>query len=124
MRRARYLPATAPQYADATAGTALLLLENVCVGPEALLGPEGVGFRSIMANFNHERWSIAVQALRFSRCCIEESIRYGRRRKTFGAALTQHQVIRHKIAEMARQVIVNPATADSQSRPPVHRAPS
>ena len=52
-------------------------------------------------NFNHERWSIAVQALRSSRVCIEESVDYARRRKTFGVPLAEHQVIRESPAEPA-----------------------
>jgi alkylation response protein AidB-like acyl-CoA dehydrogenase len=93
-----------PLQGGRAAGTAMLTLDNVEAPAEALLGEEGAGFRSIMSNFNHERWSIAVQALRFSRVCIEESVRYGRKRKTFGQPLMQHQVIRHKIAEMAMRV--------------------
>ena len=105
------------------AGTAMLTLENVEAPAEALLGPENGGFRAIMHNFNHERWSIAIQALRFSRVCIEESVRYGRRRKTFGQPLTQHQVIRHKIAEMARQVEALHALAEQTTYQMLHQAP-
>jgi alkylation response protein AidB-like acyl-CoA dehydrogenase len=43
-------------------------------------------------------------ANRFARECLEESITYARTRKTFGKRLIDHQVIRHKIAEMASRV--------------------
>jgi alkylation response protein AidB-like acyl-CoA dehydrogenase len=43
-------------------------------------------------------------ANRFARECLEESITYARTRKTFGQRLIDHQVIRHKIAEMASRV--------------------
>jgi alkylation response protein AidB-like acyl-CoA dehydrogenase len=46
----------------------------------------------------------AGMANRFARVCLEEAIRYGRGRKTFGKRLMDHQVLRHKVAEMARQV--------------------
>lgn len=36
--------------------------------------------------------------------CIEESIKYARQRNTFGLRLMDHQVIRHKIADMAMRV--------------------
>merc|ERR1712000_162953 len=41
---------------------------------------------------------------RYARVCLEESIKYARVRKTFNKRLIDHQVIRHKIADMAREV--------------------
>jgi alkylation response protein AidB-like acyl-CoA dehydrogenase len=57
-----------------------------------------------MYNFNHERWAIIVQCLRFARVCLEEAIKYAHKRKTFGQRLIDHPVIRNKIAHMARNV--------------------
>merc|ERR1712187_1090773 len=51
---------------------------------------------------NNERFTMAVGACRMARVCLEDAIRYARQRKTFGQALIKHQVIRHKLAEMAR----------------------
>lgn len=58
----------------------------------------------IMSNFNHERLGIIFQAVRFARVCLEESFKYAMKRRTFGKRLVDHQVIRHKLAEMARQI--------------------
>lgn len=44
---------------------------------------------------------MALQANRFARVCLEESILYAIKRRTFGKPLIQHQVIRFKLAEMA-----------------------
>ena len=57
-----------------------------------------------MTNFNQERLGIAIQALRFSRVCYEEGIKYGHKRKTFGKRLVDHPVIRNKLAHMARKI--------------------
>ena len=57
-----------------------------------------------MINFNQERMGIAIQATRFARVCLEESISYGQKRETFGKKLIQHPVIRNKLAHMARKV--------------------
>lgn len=46
---------------------------------------------------------------RFARVCIEDAIKHGRQRKTFGKRLMDHQVLRHKIVEMSRQVEANHA---------------
>jgi len=85
-------------------GTALITFEDVKVPANRLIGKENEGFRYIMSNFNHERYGGCVMANRFARLCLEESIKFGRKRETFGKKLVGHQVIRHKIAEMARHV--------------------
>lgn len=84
--------------------TTFIEFDGVRVPPENLIGREGDGFKYTMINFNHERFLMTAQALRFSRICLEEAIKFGRRRKTFGQRLIDHQVIRHKIADMARRI--------------------
>merc|ERR1719355_431442 len=84
-------------------GTTYITFQNVKVPKENIIGKLGDGFLQIMYNFNHERWQLAAQAARMARTCVEESLRYARKRKTFGKHLIEHQVIQHKIAEMGRQ---------------------
>ena len=69
-----------------------------------LIGREGDGFKYIVTNFNHERFMFAAMANRFARVCLEEAIKYGRKRQTFGRRLLDHQVLRHKVSEMARSI--------------------
>jgi len=71
-------------------GTTYITFEDVKVPVENLIGKENEGFKYIMYNFNHERWGVCVQALRFARVCVEESMRYAFKRKTFGKALIEH----------------------------------
>jgi alkylation response protein AidB-like acyl-CoA dehydrogenase len=85
-------------------GTTYVSFEDVKVPVENLVGKEGEGFKYIMHNFNHERWGVVIQANRFARVCLEESMRYAFKRKTFGKLLIEHPVIRLKLAHMARQV--------------------
>jgi len=84
--------------------TTYIEFDNVRVPAANLVGQEGQGFKYTMVNFNHERFVLTVQAARFARICLEEAIAFARRRKTFGQRLVDHQVIRHKIAEMARRI--------------------
>ena len=84
--------------------TATLYFDDCRVPAEHLLGEENSGFQSIVSNFNHERLDLIVQSAAFSHLCLEAAIDYARQRQTFGKRLVDHQVIRHKIAEMARQV--------------------
>lgn len=87
-----------------SSGTTYITFEDVKVPVENLIGKENEGFKCIMYNFNSERWGMAVQANRFARVCIEEAILHAIKRKTFGKPLIQHQVIRHKLAEMVSRV--------------------
>ena len=94
-------------------GTTYITFDDVKVPAENLIGKEGHGFRYIMYNFNHERWMLIAQAVRFARVCLEESVKHAMRRKTFGKKLIEHPVIRFKIAEMARQVEATQANLES-----------
>jgi alkylation response protein AidB-like acyl-CoA dehydrogenase/predicted heme/steroid binding protein len=85
-------------------GTAYVTFEDVLVPVENIIGDENQGFMSIMYNFNHERSGFVAQATRFARVCYEDSFRYAMKRKTFGKRLVDHQAIRQKLANMARQI--------------------
>lgn len=85
-------------------GTTLVTFEDVLVPKKNIIGIEGQGFIQAMYNFNHERWALSIQIARMARCCLEESLRYARQRKTFGKYLVEHQVIQHKLGEMGRGV--------------------
>ncbi|CAK9008553.1 Acyl-CoA dehydrogenase AFT10-1 (AF-toxin biosynthesis protein 10-1) [Durusdinium trenchii] len=85
--------------------TTSVAFNDVRVPVENRLGVENQGFLPIMLNFNNERMSMAYAACRMSRCCLEDAIRFARVRKTFGKPLVQQQVIRHKMAEMARLIL-------------------
>lgn len=87
-----------------SSGTTFITFEDVKVPVGNLLGKENKGFKYIMDNFNHERFSICVMTNRFSRVCLEEAVKFASKRKTFGKTLVQHPVIRWKIGEMARLI--------------------
>eukprot|EP01127_Copromyxa_protea_P010106 TRINITY_DN2435_c0_g1_i1.p1 TRINITY_DN2435_c0_g1~~TRINITY_DN2435_c0_g1_i1.p1 ORF type:complete len:410 (-),score=99.70 TRINITY_DN2435_c0_g1_i1:29-1258(-) len=87
-----------------SSNTAHVLFDEVRVPAKNLIGQENMGFLAIMLNFNHERFTGIVMTNRGSRNCIEDAIAYARVRSTFGQRLIDHQVIRHKIAEMATRV--------------------
>ncbi|MDP3617608.1 MAG: acyl-CoA dehydrogenase family protein, partial [Rhodoferax sp.] len=84
--------------------TAQLRFDAVRVPARYLVGEEGAGFKMILTNFNGERLSMAAMALGFSECCYDEALAWARQRKTFGAALVDHQVIRHKLMDMKMRI--------------------
>ena len=96
--------------------TAQLHFDQVRVPIGNLLGDEGGGFKIIMTNFNGERLAMSVMALGFAQACYDEALEWSRQRKTFGSALIEKQVIRHKLVDMqmrigSTQAWVNAVTA-------------
>lgn len=83
---------------------ATLFFDNCKVPAENLMGDENLGFIAIMENFNFERLSLAAVALGMMKRCLDESIDWAQQRKTFGRHLIDHQVIRHKIADMSARI--------------------
>jgi len=88
-----------------TSHTAMIIFQNARVPVSYLVGTENKGFSLIMYNFNQERFGIACQAVQLARVALQESVKYAKKRKTFGKTLISHQVIRHKIAEMGRKIM-------------------
>ncbi|CAK9067872.1 unnamed protein product [Durusdinium trenchii] len=87
-----------------SSGTTYITFDDVKVPKGNLLGKEGKGFQYMMQNFNHERFAFCAMSTRFARVCLEDSLKFASKRKTFGKTLIQHPVIRWKVAEMARMV--------------------
>jgi acyl-CoA dehydrogenase len=86
--------------------TAELAFHDVEVPAENLVGPEGSGFRQLMVNFQTERLMLAVHAYATAQRCLDLTLPWVRERKTFGGPLVEKQVVRHRLAEMARRVDV------------------
>ena len=93
--------------------TAHLRFDNVRVPAANLLGDEGAGFRIIMTNFNGERLAMSAMALGFAQACYDEALDWARQRKTFGAALVERQVIRHKLVDMQMRIASTQAWLDA-----------
>jgi alkylation response protein AidB-like acyl-CoA dehydrogenase len=77
-----------------------VLLDEVALPAEAVLGAEGRGFRQIMEGFQLERISLAGMALGHATECLDLARTYVGQRQAFGAPLTQFQTIRHRLATM------------------------
>eukprot|EP00041_Stephanoeca_diplocostata_P018030 m.374094 g.374094 ORF g.374094 m.374094 type:complete len:419 (+) comp20897_c0_seq2:66-1322(+) len=81
-------------------GTAYVEFDDVRVPQDNLIGD----VTHLLKNFVTERLGLALQANRFARICLAESIEYARRRRAFGKLLVDQPVVRYKIANMAREV--------------------
>jgi acyl-CoA dehydrogenase len=81
--------------------TATIAFDGVFVPEENLLGPEHDGFKLIMANFQWERLLMALGAVGAMHAVLERTTDFTRQRQAFGRPLTGHQVVRHRLADLA-----------------------
>jgi acyl-CoA dehydrogenase len=84
--------------------TAHLRFEHCRVPVGNLIGVEHEGFKTLMTNFNSERLFMAAQAYSFAQVCFDEALDWARERRTFGQALVERQVIRHKLVDMQLRI--------------------
>jgi acyl-CoA dehydrogenase len=89
--------------------TATLHFDDCRVPAENLIGRENAGFMAVMLNFNDERLSMAASSNGFARVAYEEALAYAKQRETFGKPIVKHQVIRHKLVDMAQRIAATQA---------------
>jgi acyl-CoA dehydrogenase len=92
--------------------TAAIHFDDVEVPPENLIGPENGGFAGIVRNFNGERLGMAHGCCSMARVALAEAVEWATTRETFGKRLAQHQSIRIKLADCARQINATQAWVD------------
>ena len=81
--------------------TAQIFLDDVKVPKENLLAPAGAGFKLAMETFNQTRPDIGASSTGLMRRALDECVAYAKERKTFGQAISNHQLVQWMIAEMA-----------------------
>jgi glutaryl-CoA dehydrogenase len=79
--------------------TAELTLDNVHLGPEALL-PNAVGLKAPLSCLTQARTGILFGALGAARDCLEVALDYASTRTVFGAPLAGYQLTQAKFADM------------------------
>ncbi len=103
--------------------TSELIMEDVKVTDEHMLGGEGVGFKQAMTTLDGGRISIGALGLGMAQGAFEESVKYAKQRKTFGRPIAEHQAIAFKLADMqvqveaARLLIYKAANLKDQGKP-------
>jgi butyryl-CoA dehydrogenase len=86
------------------APSAQVFLADCAVDSDALLGPEGEGFKIAMRALDGGRIGVAAQALGIARAAFEDATRYAMERKTFGQPIAEHQAIQFKLADMRTEI--------------------
>ena len=81
--------------------TAEVILDEVKVPEENLLGSPGDGFDIAMADFNMSRPAVAGLSLGIAEGALEYAARYAKERKAFGKALVEHQAVLFMLSDSA-----------------------
>jgi acyl-CoA dehydrogenase len=84
--------------------TAELVFQDSPVPAENLLGREGRGFQQLAAGLQRERVMAGVLALSGATQALEDTVAHLRERTAFGEPLSQRQVLRHRLADLATEV--------------------
>lgn len=103
--------------------TCQIVLEDVRVPADALLGTEGEGYRIALANLESGRIGIAAQATGMARAAFDAARMYAGQREAFGTAIINHQAVAFRLADMAtrieaaHQLILNAARLKDAGQP-------
>lgn len=84
--------------------TCELILEDVHVAPQQVLGPVGKGYKIAIETLNEGRIGIAAQMLGLAEGALAHSLAYARERKQFGQRIGDFQGVQFDLAEMATEV--------------------
>lgn len=84
--------------------TCQLAFTDMRVPASLRLGEEGEGYRIALANLEGGRIGIAAQAVGMARAAFEAAKDYSSQRKAFGKAISEHQAVAFRLADMAVQI--------------------
>ncbi len=75
-----------------------LIIDNLEVPTENLVGEEGMGFRYILSSMNAERILVASESIGDGRYFVEKAVQYANERRVFGKPIGQNQGVQYPIA--------------------------
>jgi acyl-CoA dehydrogenase len=78
--------------------------EGCRVDSDALIGEAGAGMKVALGTLDVFRSTVGAAALGFARRALDEAVAWVKERHAFGSALSEHQLVRAALAEMALDV--------------------
>jgi cyclohexanecarboxyl-CoA dehydrogenase len=85
-------------------GRGSVSFSDVEVPDDALIGPEGSGFVTVMRNFDFTRPLLALTAIGAAQATLDETVEHVRQREAFGSTLSRFEGISFPLAEHATQL--------------------
>lgn len=87
-----------------SSNTTELIIEDVHVPTENLLGKRGEGFKQFLITLDGGRIGIGAMAVGIAQAAYEKALGYSKQRQQFGKALSEFQAIQFKLADMAMKI--------------------
>jgi len=84
--------------------TAAIALDDVRVGPDALLGEEGTGIKVALSALDDGRFGLAAACTGLAQACLDQMVAYSKQRRQFGKPIAAFQLIQELIADTAVEV--------------------
>ncbi|WP_153722313.1 acyl-CoA dehydrogenase family protein [Sporosarcina cascadiensis] len=84
--------------------TTELILDQVTVPEENLLGERGRGFQQFLVTLDGGRIGIGAMAVGIAQAAYERALNYSKERKQFGKSLSSFQITQFKLADMAMKI--------------------
>lgn len=84
--------------------TSELILEDVRVPKENLLGSPTAGFKQFLYTLDGGRISIAALSIGIAQAAFEKALQYAKERTQFGQSISKFQAIQFKLADMAMEI--------------------
>jgi alkylation response protein AidB-like acyl-CoA dehydrogenase len=84
--------------------TRQVILEDVRIGGDRMIGAEGTGFSTALATLDHTRITIAAQALGIAQGALDYAIGYVKERRQFGRPVADFQGVQFMVADMAMRL--------------------
>lgn len=81
-----------------------VVLEDVRISRDCLVGPLHKGFAYAMKTLDGGRLGMAAQAVGVAQSCLDEAVKYARERRQFGRPIADFQAISFMLADMATEI--------------------
>ena len=87
-----------------SSSTVDLVLQDLVVTPDRLLGARAKGFSIAMSTLDGGRVGIASQAVGIAQAALDLATSYAKERRQFGKAISEFQAIQFKLADMSTRI--------------------
>ncbi|MEU9016064.1 acyl-CoA dehydrogenase family protein [Actinomadura sp. NPDC048394] len=84
--------------------TRQVILEDVRIPGDRIIGAEGTGFKTALATLDHTRITIAAQALGIAQGALDFALGYVKERRQFGKPISDFQGVQFMLADMAMRL--------------------
>lgn len=108
---------------QSSSDTAQIVMENMAIAADCLLGEEGDGYRLALMNLETGRIGIAAQSVGMAEAAFRYALEYAQERESFGKPIISHQAVGFRLAEMAtdieaaRQLVLHAANLKDHGLP-------